>query len=137
MTELIKAGDAIRAKVRIVNYGDGCFPDELVAEPGAVLQVVESNSDTGQIVVRHHGVTDHPGFYLKRDEYEYPTCLCDGSRPDFMAWLAAGKEINEHPKEMWRKPCFHYGAGKEPSRCRICRHEEGCHLKGYEQKESL
>lgn len=108
MPVVLKVGDPIRIKVRIID-GDGCdSPRVLIAEPGDVLQITKM--DQFGVCARHHGYQgDHLGFHLGQHEYEPTACLCDRVKRKEPCWTVP-------------IPVFAL-----KGICSVCAHKPGCH----------
>lgn len=126
---LVRVGGAIQTKVQIINGGDGCFPDELVANPGDVLEIQSIN--TFSIVVRHHNYEGtHGGFYLLHKEYKVVACLCSNTKRPAPCWCSPVPVTQE---DDWCLNCFRYlpcgSCFKKPQNptCRVCGHLVTCH----------
>lgn len=109
----MKPGDDVRIKVDITD-GDGMdSPHVLIASAGTVLQInyIEDPA-RGSIVVRHHDVTDHPGFGLATGEYELASCRCN-------------HVMRKEP--CWQVPIPMKYSPRGPLVCAACGHTDTCH----------
>jgi hypothetical protein len=135
----VREGGTVRTKVEIVNYGDGMFPDELVARPGDPLQVRQVWA-SGKIVVRHHGYKgDHGGFYLNPGDYVEAHCQCVRPKRDTPCWcrpVEVGRFCRFCECKVADCICSPWFADHQQEACRVCGHILSCHTHLTESKEA-